>query len=335
MIGYIHNDKDEQDKQTYLDMTAALYSETGEKRANLQYTIPLGGREGGKVNAEDYDRSELRRGTWYQIKGNITSLGGVIEATVAVADWEPVGVEADLESPYHLWVEKTLIDNLKAGEEATIALKTDAPWLEVRSPSMNGIDYFVCTLNKDEAGNYTSLTVKVNPLLAPNYEVDEDYRYITIRMGKLGAYDEIELLSKRIYIGEVNTSPYFKVTPPQYTIYISEIGNVLKYPETFTYETNMTDVKVTCGGSDVLTNGITWNENSNVTIADSGLKEDGTVTVTLDKPYDPSRYTKTQTITIDYVATDNRDTSLREEEQTTRHHHPQRTDLPPALSPGD
>ncbi len=251
-------DKDEQDKQTYLDMTAALYSDANEKRANLQYTIPLGGREDGTVNAEGYDRTQLRRGTWYQITGNITSLGGVIEATVAVADWEPVGVEADLESPYHLWVEKTLIDNLKAGEEATIALKTDAPWLEVSSPENNDhIDCFVVTLNKDEAGNYTSLTVKVNPLLAPNDEVDEDDRYITIRMGKPVTYDEIELLSKRIYIREVDTSPYFKVTPSQYTIYISEIGTEPQYPVTFTYETNMTGVEVTCGGSDVLTNGIT------------------------------------------------------------------------------
>ena len=318
-------DKDEQDKQTYLDMTAALYSETGEKRANLQYTIPLGGLKDGTVNAEGYDRSELRRGTWYQIEGEITSLGGVIEATVVVEPWKVAEVDTDLESAYHLWVQDTEIESLAAGQTVTIPCRTDAPRLEAYSPTIESRDengnitlsrreIYIVTFNDD----YTAFTVQINPTIPLSTTWLADlYNHIFIRIPdpETGEY----LLSKRIDIKNVSTEPYFHVTPPQYTIYLTEIGHEATYTVTFTYETNMTDVKVTCGGSNVLQSGIKWDENSNVTIADSGLKEDGTgtVTVTLDKPYDPSHYTKTQTITIDYVATDNRDALLREEEQTT------------------
>ena len=321
-------DKDGQSEQTYLDMTAALYSETGEKRANLQYTIPLGGLEDGTVNAEGYDRSELRRGTWYKIKGEIKSLGGVIEPTVVVEPWQVVVVDTDLESAYHLWVEQTaLTQELPAGTAKTIACRTDAPRLEASSSKITvdgeEIDLFVVTLNQAENGGYTGFTVRVNPDIPPTEEMQQQINAAQDKCIWLHIPDpetDDYLLSKRIDIETVKLDPYFIVNPPQYTIYISEIGHQATYPVTFTYETNMTDVEVTCGGSTVTTDDITtWPENTNVTITDSGLQENGTgtVTVTLDKPYDPSLYTKIQTITIDYVATDNRDASLREEEQTT------------------
>lgn len=315
-------DKDGQSEQTYLDMRAALYSETGEKRANLQYTIPLGGLEDGTVNAEGYDRTQLRRGTWYRIEGKITSLGGVIEATVAVADWEPMEVEASLESPYHLWVEKTaLTQELPAGTAKTIACRTDAPRLEASSSKITvdgeEIDLFVVSLNQAENGGYTGFTVQVNPDIPPtdvNQEVINDATDKCIWLHIPDPETDDYLLSKRIDIETVTLAPYFIVNPPQYTIYISEIGHQATYPVTFTYETNMTDVEVTCGGSDVLSTPISWTENKNVKIENSGLQENGTgtVTVTLDKPYAPSLYTKTQTITIDYVATDNRTTPVTE-----------------------
>lgn len=310
-------DNDEQSKQTYLDMTAALYSE-GNKRANLQYTIPLGGLEDGTVNEEGYDRSELRRGTWYQIDGKITTLGGVIEPTVVVEPWTVEKVDTDLEAAYHLWVEQTaLTQELPAGTAKTISCRTDAPRLEASSSkiTVNGlgeIDLFVVTLNQAENGDYTGFTVQVNPAIPPT---EENQKAINAAQDKCiwlhipDPETQKYLLSKRIDIKTVKLDPYFIVTPPQYTIYISEIGHEATYPVTFTYETNMTDVEVTCGESMVTTDSIKWNENENVTIVDSDLKDGtGTVTVTLDKLYDPSLYTKTQTITIDYVATDSRTT---------------------------
>ena len=316
-------DKDKQDEQTYLDMTAALYSEGNEKRADLQYTIPLGGLEDlNEENEDTYDRSELRRGTWYRITGNITTLGGVIEPTVVVVPWETAKVDTDLESAYHLWVEQTaLTQELPAGTAKTIACRTDAPKLEASSSKITvdgeEIDLFVVTLNREngaENGDYTGFTVQVNPAIPPT---EENQKVINAAQDKCiwlhipDPETNKYLLSKRIDIKTVKLDPYFVVTPPQYTIYLTEIGHEETYPVTFTYETNMTNVEVTCGEDDVLTgDGIKWDGNKNVTIENSGLQANGTgtVTVTLDSPYDPSLYTRTQTITIDYVATDNRTT---------------------------
>ena len=322
-------DNNEQSKQTFLEITTALHDENGTESGDyLKYTIPLGGLEDGTVNKENYDRSELRRGTWYQIEGNITTLGGELWPTVVVEPWKTATVDTDLESAYHLWVEQTaLTQELPAGTAKTIACRTDAPELEASSSKitvdgLGEIDLFVVTLNREENGDYTGFTVQVNPDIPPteaNQEVINAAQDKCIWLHIPDPETDGYLLSKRIDIEIVKLDPYFIVNPPQYTIYLTEIGHQASYFVTFTYETNMTDVEVTCGGSDVLTNGIQWDGNENVTIAGSGLQENGTgtVTVTLDKPYDPSLYTKTQTITIDYVATDNRDASLREEAQTT------------------
>lgn len=303
------------DEQTYLDMTATLHSETGEERANLQYTIPLGGTENLEVNDEDYDRTQLRRGTWYRIEGKITSLGGVLEPTVVVEPWEVVKVDTDLESAYHLWVEQTaLTQELPAGTAKTIACRTDAPELVASSSKITvdgeEIDLFVVTLNQGENGDYTGFTVQVNPAIPPTEENQKVINDATDKCIWLHIPDpetQEYLLSKRIDIKTVKLDPYFVVTPPQYTIYLTEIGHQATYRVTFTYETNMTNVDVKCGGSTVTAGGIKWDGNKNVTIKDSGLQNGtGTVTVTLEKPYDPSLYTRTQTITIDYVATDDR-----------------------------
>ena len=89
------------------------------------------------------------------------------------------------------------------------------------------------------------------------------------------------------------------------------------YDAVFTYETNMQEVAVKCGTTDVTTTGISWEENEHVTITDSGLNDGtGTVTVRIDQPYQPSFYPRTQTVVLDYTATDNRSTSTVDTDQT-------------------
>lgn len=299
------------DEQSQIVIDAVLYDAQGTEKADVQYTIELG----EDLNTEDKEAvRQLPRARYYDITGRIMSLGDKIETTVAVQDWTPVKVETKLESPYHLWVQETEIAELVAGTAVTIPCRTDAPVLEAYSPTieiknkeevtLSNRDIYIVTFNDD----YTAFTVQINPTIPPSTTWEDRFNYILIRIPdpETGEY----LLTKRIDIKKVSTEPYFVVTPPQYIIRISDISNLPVHTVTFSYETNLTNVKVKCEGSDVTT-ADTWTENQNVTLTDSGLKDGkGTVTVTLDAPYNPANYTRTQTVVLDYTATDSRNQGI-------------------------
>lgn len=293
------------DDQSYLDITAALHEATGTKKANLQYTLPL-----GDESTDSQPLRQLPRGKYYDIVGKIVNLGGEIESTVSIEDWTLQKVNTELESQYHLWVEKTEIGTedkpLKAGDSISIALRTDAPTLttEQTKVTIDGkeIDPYILTLNKDsETGAYTSVSIEVNPELAPGSVVPDDAKKFYIVMLN---HDGDAILKKEIKINELSLEPYFIVTPEQYIIRISDIGNLPEHTVIFSYETNLTEVNVKCGDETIITIGIKWSENTNVTITDSGLENGkGTVSVTLDTPYDPAAYPTLQTVVLDYEAT--------------------------------
>lgn len=293
------------DDQSYLDITAALHEATGTKKANLQYTLPL-----GDESTDSQPLRQLPRGKYYDIVGKIVNLGGEIESTVSIEDWTLQEVNTVLESPYHLWVEKTEIGTedkpLKAGDSISIALRTDAPTLttEQTKVTIGGkrIDPYILTLNKDsETGAYTSVSIEVNPELVPGSDVPDDAKKFYIVMLN---HDGEAILKKEIKITALSLEPYLIVTPEQYIVRISDIGNLPEHTVIFSYETNLTEVNVKCGDETINTTGIKWNENTNVTITDSGRENGkGTVSVTLNKPYQPANYTRTQTVTLDYTAT--------------------------------
>lgn len=302
------------DEQSQIVIDAVLYDAQDTKKADVQYTIELG----EDLNTEDKEAvRQLPRARYYDITGRITSLGDKIETTVAVQDWKLVELDTELESPYHLWVQQTEIERLVAGTAVTIPCRTDAPVLEAYSPTieikdengnitLSNRDIYIVTFNDD----YTAFTVQINPTIPPSTTWDKQYNHILIRIPdpETGEY----LLSKRIDIKEVSTEPYFVVTPPQYIIRINDISNLPEHKVTFSYETNLTNVEVKCEGSDVTNTGITWTKNEHVTLTDSGLENGkGTVTVTLDAPYNPANYTRTQTLTLDYTATDSRNPEIK------------------------
>ncbi|HIZ01077.1 MAG TPA: hypothetical protein H9819_02345 [Candidatus Bacteroides merdipullorum] len=288
------------DDQSYLDITAALHDATGVKKANVAYTLPLGDEP-----TDSQPLRQLPRGKYYDIVGKIVNLGGEIESNVAIMDWTVETVSAELESPYHLWVEKTSTP-LKAGDSISIALRTDSPTLttEQAQVTIGGkeIDPYILTLNKDsETGAYTSVSIEVNPELVPGSTVPDDAKKFYIVMQN---HDGDAILKKEIKIEPLDLEPYLTVTPEQYIIRISDIGNLPEHTVIFSYETNLTEVNVTCGNTTITTTGISWSENSNVTITDSGLQDGkGTVSVTLNTPYDPAAYPTLQTVVLDYEAT--------------------------------
>lgn len=299
------------DDQSYLDITAALYDATDTKKANLQYTLPLGDEP-----ATDDDLRQLPRGKYYDIVGKIVNLGGEIESTVSIEDWTPKEVNTVLESPYHLWVEKTVIPELEAGKTVTFAIRTDAPELVIGQGRFTAPDQgvtqstepFIITLNKNEAGEYVSVTVELNPLLPPNATIPEAYRYFSIRIPnpENGTGDEY-ILSKQIDIKKITFSPYLNVTPEEYVIYIRDIANLPKHEVSFTYITNLREVTVKYGETEIPANttGSGFQIGEHITVTNSGLDPDtgmGTLTVTLDEPYEPANFPVEQTLTFDYSA---------------------------------
>ena len=297
--------------QSYLDITAALHDATDTKKANLQYTLPLGDEP-----TDSQPLRQLPRGKYYDIVGKIVNLGGEIESNVAIMDWTPKEVNTELESPYHLWVEKTEIPELEAGKAVTFAIRTDAPELVIGQGRFTAPDQgvtqstepFIITLNKNEAGEYVSVTVELNPLLPPNATIPEAYTYFSIRIPnpENGTGDEY-ILSKQIDIKKITFSPYLNVTPEEYVIYIRDIANLPKHEVSFTYITNLREVTVKYGETEIPANttGTGFQIGEHITVTNSGLDPDtgmGTLTVTLDEPYEPANFPVEQTLTFDYSA---------------------------------
>lgn len=299
------------DGQSYLDITAALHDATDTKKANLQYTIPL-----GDESTDSQPLRQLPRGKYYDIVGKIVNLGGEIESTVSIEDWTLQKVNTELESQYHLWVEKTEIPELEAGKAVTFAIRTDAPELVIGQGRFTAPDQgvtqstepFIITLNKNEAGEYVSVTVELNPLLPPNATIPEAYSYFSIRIPnpENGTGDEY-ILSKQIDIKKITFSPYLNVTPEEYVIYIRDIANLPKHEVSFTYITNLREVTVKYGETEIPANttGSGFQIGEHITVTNSGLDPDtgmGTLTVTLDEPYEPANFPVEQTLTFDYSA---------------------------------
>ena len=297
--------------QSYLDITAALHDATGTRKANVAYTLPLGDEP-----TTDDDLRQLPRGKYYDIVGKIVNLGGEIESTVSIEDWTLQKVNTELESQYHLWVEKTVIPELEAGKAVTFAIRTDAPELVIGQGRFTAPDQgvtqstepFIITLNKNEAGEYVSVTVELNPLLPPNATIPEAYRYFSIRIPnpENGTGDEY-ILSKQIDIKKITFSPYLNVTPEEYVIYIRDIANLPKHEVSFTYITNLREVTVKYGETEIPANttGSGFQIGEHITVTNSGLDPDtgmGTLTVTLDEPYEPANFPVEQTLTFDYSA---------------------------------
>ena len=285
------------DEQTDLRLHTTLYTEEGVKRAELAYTI--------QFDPVDNDTPALPRGTYYDITGLLTGTGDELSTTAAVQAWTLENVNIALQGPYYLQVDKTQVQ-LMAGDSATVTCSTDAERLTYRSPvyELNGkqVDIFQVKFNSD----YTAFTIQVNPEIPPSKEIEEKIKqeglnYILIR---IPAGDDGFLLEKKIMIKPLQLEPYLIVTPPHYTVYISEISNQEEHVVTFTYRTNLPHVTVTTGGQTL--SGTEYgplSEKNAVYVTDSGLTDGvGTVTCRLDRPYVASHFTQTETFTFHYEA---------------------------------
>ena len=292
-----------QAEQSQMLIAATLYTVNGVSRASLEYTIELGDTQGQSDAVEGNGIRQLPRGRLYDITGRITGLGNKIEATAAVKDWTLQTIDAELNGPYHLYVAQTSV-GLEAGQDITVACKTDAPMLSYESPKYkltNGTetDIYQVKFNKNEAGIYTSFTVRIHPAMPPVADaatIEGIAKYFYIVAGGL---------KKKIEVSPLKLEPYLIVTPQNYTVYIKEVSNLTTYAVSYTYRTNLTNIQVGTN-KDINNLGTAVDGTSfTATNAYNGTVNDGTGTLvcTLDKPYVSGNFPTATTATYNFTAT--------------------------------
>lgn len=173
------------------------------------YTIQLGHRQ----DETSTEVPTFPRGTYYEIIGNIKSLGNMtLDCNVSVKDWTPVAIDADFNHTT-LWVSKT-----KASVTSTTTDSIDYESNVMLTEADFGCDEKVTTssgekeivLTKLDAVNHR-ITFKINEDIKFS-EYKEKYKgtaKVWIKAGNIKKYLDVEY----------DASPYFEVNPQEVTIY--------------------------------------------------------------------------------------------------------------------
>lgn len=177
------------------------------------YTINLGHRQDESPTFTEVPT--FPRGTYYEIIGNIKSLGNMtLDCNVSVKDWTPVTIDADFNHTT-LWVSKT-----KASVTSTTTDSIDYESNVMLTEADFGCDEKVTTssgvkdvivLSKLDAVKNHRITFKINEDIKFS-EYKGKYKgtaKVWIKAGNIKKYLDVEY----------DASPYFEVNPQEVTIY--------------------------------------------------------------------------------------------------------------------
>lgn len=190
---------------------------SGSVNGNIEnnYTIKLGHRQ------DSTKVPTFPRGTYYEIIGNIKSLGNMtLDCNVSVKDWTPVTIDADFNHTT-LWVSKT-----KASVTSTTTDSIDYESNVMLTAADFGCDEKVTTssgekdvivLSKLDAVKNHRITFKINEDI--NFS-DYNGKYkgtakVWIKAGNIKKYLDVTY----------DASPYFEVNPQEVTIYWGSDNN--------------------------------------------------------------------------------------------------------------
>lgn len=183
------------------------------------YTIKLGHRQDESPTSTEVPT--FPRGTYYEIIGNIKSLGNMtLDCNVSVKDWTPVTIDAEFNHTT-LWVSKT-----KASVTSTTTDSIDYESNVMLTEADFGCDEKVTTssgvkdvivLSKLDAVKNHRITFKINEDIKFS---DYNGKYngtakVWIKAGNIKKYLDV------IY----DASPYFEVNPQEVTIYWGSDNN--------------------------------------------------------------------------------------------------------------
>lgn len=177
------------------------------------YTIKLGHRQDESPTSTEVPT--FPRGTYYEIIGNIKSLGNMtLDCNVSVKDWTPVTIDAEFNHTT-LWVSKT-----KASVTSTTTDSIDYESNVMLTEADFGCDEKVTTssgvkdvivLSKLDAVKNHRITFKINEdIKFSEYKGKyKDTAKVWIKAGNIKKYLDVTY----------DASPYFEVNPQEVTIY--------------------------------------------------------------------------------------------------------------------
>lgn len=238
------------------------------------YTIQLGHRQDESPTSTEVPT--FPRGTYYEIIGNIKSLGNMtLDCNVSVKDWTPVTIDADFNHTT-LWVSKT-----KASVTSTTTDSIDYESNVMLTKADFGCDEKVTTssgekdvivLSKLDAVKNHRITFKINEDIKFS-DYNEKYKgtaKVWIKAGNIKKYLDVTY----------DASPYFEVNPQEVTIYWGSDNNT---------NTKVVQFKTNLGG-------LAFTGNTSSTVGKSTIK------ASCDKP-DTSEGTFKIVATSDPVTT--------------------------------
>lgn len=176
------------------------------------YTIKLGHRQDESPTSTEVPT--FPRGTYYEIIGNIKSLGNMtLDCNVSVKDWTPVTIDAEFNHTT-LWVSKT-----KASVTSTTTDSIDYESNVMLTAADFGCDEKVTTssgekdvivLSKLDAVKNHRITFKINEdIKFSDYKKYKGTAKVWIKAGNIKKYLDVTY----------DASPYFEVNPQEVTIY--------------------------------------------------------------------------------------------------------------------
>ena len=197
-----------------------------------KYIIPLGHKQNESSTTE---LPTFPRGTYYEIIGNIQSLGNAtLDCNVSVKDWTPVEIDADFNHTT-LWVSKTeanvtsmkndyIIYNSNAG---TVGFGCDT--------KINSKDIIIGTKRGKDANGNDSIEFRVNPNIPINDYAENE------RKGTAKFWLKANNLKKYIDV-HYDVTPYLDVTKELVIYYNKDDKSQNK--RTIKWDTNLGGIKL-------------------------------------------------------------------------------------------
>lgn len=191
------------------------------------YTIKLGHRQDESPTSTEVPT--FPRGTYYEIIGNIKSLGNMtLDCNVSVKDWTPVTIDADFNHTT-LWVSKT-----KASVTSTTTDSIDYESNVMLTEADFGCDEKVTTSSGEKEIVLTKLDAVKHRI---TFNINKDIQFsdyngtykgtakVWIKAGNIKKYLDVTY----------DASPYFEVNPQEVTIYWGSDNN----PKVVQFKTNL------------------------------------------------------------------------------------------------
>lgn len=182
------------------------------------YTINLGHRQDESPNSTEVPT--FPRGTYYEIIGNIKSLGNMtLDCNVSVKDWTPVTIDADFNHTT-LWVSKTKASVTSTTTDSidyeSNVMLTDADFGCDEKVTTSSGEKDVIVLSKLDAVKNHRITFKINEdIKFSDYKKYKGTAKVWIKAGNIKKYLDVTY----------DASPYFEVNPQEVTIYWGSDNN--------------------------------------------------------------------------------------------------------------